>query len=126
MDADGSNAHKLVGVDTGHGYAANWSPDGMRIAFVVRENPEDANANTSSEALISNIYTVDVNTGTLTQITHLTEGHVETPYWSPLGNTLAFNMVLNGRMALSIADAATGEIKPLETESACCPAWMRK
>jgi len=116
----------LAAVDAGHGYAANWSPDGTKIAFVVRENPDDENASSSSEALISNIYIFDVNTGTLTQITHLTDGHVETPYWSPSGNTLGFNMVLNGRMIVSIADVETGEIKPLETGPACCPAWMRK
>jgi Tol biopolymer transport system component len=126
MDVDSANARKLADADAGHGYAANWSPDGTKIAFGVRENPEDANADTSSEALISNIYIVDVNTDVLTQVTHLTEGHVETPYWSSLGNTLAFNMVLNGRMTLSIADVATGEIKSLVTEPACCPAWMRK
>lgn len=126
MDADGLNARLLAEADAGHGYAANWSPDGKRIAFVVRENPRDENANQSSDALISNIYVVDVETGELTQITHFTEGHTETPFWSPDGNTLAFNVVVNGRMNVSVADMISGEIKVLETESACCPAWMRK
>jgi TolB protein len=126
MDSDGANPHKLADADSGHGYAANWSPDGTKIAFVLRENPDDENADTSSEALISNIYVIDVRSGTLTQITHLTEGRTETPYWSPDGNTLAFNVVLNGRMTMSIADVATGEIRSLVTGSACCPAWMRK
>jgi len=126
MNADGSNARKLADVDAGHGYAANWSPDGTRIVFVVRENPEDERANQSSDALISNIYVVEVGTGTLTQITSFTDGHVETPFWSPDGNTLAFNAVVNGRMSVSIAELASGEIHSLITESACCPAWMRK
>jgi Tol biopolymer transport system component len=126
MDADGSNARKLADVDAGHGYAANWSPDGEYLAFVKRENLEDENADQSSEALISNIQIVDVKSGALTQITNFTDRRAETPFWSPGGNTLAFNEVVNGRMQVSIVDVITGEIKYIEAEPACCPAWMRK
>lgn len=133
VNVDGSNAQKIADADSGHGYAANWSPDGTKIAFVVRENPDDENADRSSEALVSNIYIVDVESGELTQVTNFTEGHAETPHWSPQGNILAFNVVLNGRMTMHIADidsvgvgSPNPEILPLETESACCPAWMRK
>jgi Tol biopolymer transport system component len=134
MSADGSNARKLADVDAGHGYAANWSADGQRMAFVVRANPGDERADQSSEALISDIYIVEVESGTLKQITHLENGRVETPFWSPDGNTLAFNVVINDRMEVRIADVGrdassrdpTGEIRSLITESTCCPAWMRK
>ena len=54
---------------------------------------------------------VEVQTGALTQITHLEEGRTETPSWSPDGNTLAFNMVINDRMEVHIADLTTGEIR---------------
>ena len=133
MSADGTNAHKLADVDAGHGYAANWSPDGKRIAFVMRENIEDENANQSGDALISNIYVVDAESGKANQVTSFDSGRVETPLWSPDGNTLAFNVVVNGRMNVSIADvgpvgvgSSNPEIKLLETESTCCPVWMRK
>jgi len=126
MDSDGANPRKVADADAGHGYAANWSPDGKRIAFVARENPDDEHANQSSDALVSNIYIVDIETGKLTQVTHFTEGRAETPFWSTDGNTLAFNIVVNGRMTVSIADVTTGESRIIETEPACCPAWMRK
>ena len=124
--ANGSNAHKLADADAGHGYAANWAPDGKRIAFVVRENRGDERADQSGEALISNIYIVEVQSGSLGQLTHLDNGRAETPIWSPDGNTLAFNVVMNDRMEVQIADLRTGEIRSLITGSACCPAWMRK
>jgi Tol biopolymer transport system component len=126
MGADGSSARKLADVDAGHGYAANWSPDGKRIAFVVRENPQDERADQAGEALISNIYIVEAESGTLKQITHLANGRAETPLWSPDGNTLAFNIVMNDRMEVQIADLRTGKIQSLIAESTCCPAWMRK
>ncbi|HLA05848.1 MAG TPA: hypothetical protein VJ022_00270 [Anaerolineales bacterium] len=139
MDGDGSHARKLADVDAGHGYAANWSPDGGQIAFVLRENPEDDRADQSSDALVSNIYIVDVETGEIIQVTSFTEGRLETPIWSPDGNTLAFNAVVNGRMKVQVVNAGRvapnesggayrdpGEILFLETESACCPVWMRK
>ena len=124
--ADGTNARKLADADAGHGYAANWSPDGKQIAFVVRENPADARANQSTESLISNIYLVEVESGALTQLTHLNDGHVETPSWSPDGNMLAFNEVINGRIDVRITEIATGKIRSFIMEPTCCPVWMRK
>ncbi len=126
MDADGSNPRKLADADAGHGYAANWSPDGKRIAFIVRENAGDESANVSAEALVSNLYVVDVATGDLAQITSFNEGRVETAHWSPDGEALFFLRVLNGKMELQVRDLLTDEIKALLAEPACCLSWMRK
>ncbi len=126
MDADGSNPRKLADADAGHGYAANWSPDGKRIAFIVRENAGDESANVSAEALVSNLYVVDVATGDLAQITSFNEGRVETAHWSPDGEALFFLRVLNGKMELQVKDLLTDEIKALLAEPACCLSWMRK
>jgi Tol biopolymer transport system component len=102
----------------------------------VRENPEDKNADTSSEALISNIYIMEVESEAATQVTKLMDGYAETPFWSPDGNTLAFNVVINGRMQMHIVDIdskgvgssnpLSPELENLGIESICCPAWMRK
>ena len=125
MNADGANARKLADADAGHGYAANWSPDGTQIAFVKRENPDDESANQSVESLMSNIYSLNVQTGDISQITHFAKGRAETPHWSPDGNTLAFNVVLNGRMEVQIVELHSGQIRPLLMESACCPVWIQ-
>ncbi len=126
MDADGSNPRKLADADAGHGYAANWSPDEEWIAYVKRENPRDESADRSEDSLMSNIQLVHVQSGELKQITSFTNGRVETPHWSPDGNTLVFNTVLDGRMEVQRADIALGEIRSLIPEPACCPAWLRK
>ena len=126
MDADGNNARKLADADAGHGYAANWSPDGSRIAFVARMNTEDANANESTDALISNIQVVNTSTNEIVQVTNFNEGRVETPHWSPDGNSLVFIRVLNGKMEVQVKSLLTDEIKTLLTEPACCVSWMRK
>jgi Tol biopolymer transport system component len=126
MNADGSRPHKLADADAGHGYSASWSPDGMWIAFVKRENAGDTSADQAAGALISNIYMIHLQSGELKQVTSFTNGHTETPHWSPDGNTLAFQTVLDGRMEVQSADIASGEIRSLTTEPACCPAWMRK
>jgi len=125
--ADGANLRRLADADAGHGYAPAWSPDGTRLAFVARANPEDPAADVSLEALISHVVLVDVGTGALQQVTAHGEGRAGAPVWSPDGNTLGFEYVLDGRMEVQIADLTGSTPFPIQAIPAvCCPVWMRK
>ena len=126
MSVDGSNAHKLADADSGHGFAPAWSPDGTRLAFVARDNPDDAAADQSAAALVSNIHLVNVKSGMETPLTKYKLTNVGMPVWSPDGNQIAITLVMNDKMNAVLVDATSGETRQVLAELACCPAWMRK
>ena len=122
MSADGKNPHALAEADAGHGYAPAWSPDGMQIAFVVRENSNDPQADQSAGALISNIYRIKVQDGTLVPVTSLSDAIVGAPVWSPDSTALFFNVTRNDTIQIWFNDA--GALQPLSEEDACCAVWV--
>jgi dipeptidyl aminopeptidase/acylaminoacyl peptidase len=126
MNADGSNAQMLTKADAGHGFAPAWSPDGMHVAYVVRENPEDARADQSASALLSNIYVVDVVSRTASKLTLFENARVDAPVWSPDGNNIAFSVFINDKMNVYLANPVSGDTQLVVKESACCPAWTQK
>jgi len=126
MQADGSNPRRLAEADAGHGFAEAWSPDGNRIAFVVRENPNDAQANQEADALQSNIAIVNVSDGSQSGLTHFQNARVEAPVWSPDGNSLAFAVVLNDKMNEHVEHLHSGDGLPVVSMPVCCPVWMQK
>lgn len=126
MSANGSGARKLADTDAGHGFSPAWSPDGIQLAFVKRENPNDAEADQSADALISNIYLVNAQTGSTLPLTKFSGARVGSPLWSPDGNQIAFTVVMNDKMSVMLVDPASGETRQVLTGSACCPAWLQK
>jgi Tol biopolymer transport system component len=126
MSADGSASRKLADADAGHGFAPAWSPDGTQLAFVKRENPNNAEADQSADALVSNLYLVNAQTGTMLPLTKFADARVGSPIWSPDGNQIAFTVVMNDKMSVMLVDPASGETQQVLTGAACCPAWIQK
>ena len=126
MSADGSNERKLADADSGHGFAPVWSPNGAQLAFVARDNPQDAAADQSSSALVSNIHLVNVQSGVETPLTKFKLTDVGMPVWSPDGNQLAITLVMNDKMKVVLVDAASGAARQVLAESTCCAARIRK
>jgi WD40 repeat protein len=63
MDNHGETQRHLTDVDGGHGFAPSWSPDGSKIAFVVRTNVGDHQADTLPQTLQCAIGVVTVGDG---------------------------------------------------------------
>jgi dipeptidyl aminopeptidase/acylaminoacyl peptidase len=122
MDFDGGNARMLGQADAGHGYAPAWSPDGSQIAIVVRENPDDPDADQSAGALLSNLYLVDILGGEPAAVTTFSDAIVESPVWSPDGTALIFNVVRDDKISLWLSEA--GKVRQFAGESACCAVWV--
>ncbi|GCE25683.1 hypothetical protein KDA_11670 [Dictyobacter alpinus] len=62
MDSSGGRQQRLASVDGGHGYMPSWSPDGQKLAYVVRMNTGDHRADTSQQALQSAIGVFNLHT----------------------------------------------------------------
>ena len=80
MDADGENLVQLTHNDVNE-YVSSWSPDGEKIAFVLRP---DSTSDWDDE-----IYLMDVDGRNAMQLTD-NDTHDGTPAWSPDGQTIAF------------------------------------
>jgi dipeptidyl aminopeptidase/acylaminoacyl peptidase len=86
MNADGSRHRFLV-----DGSSARWSPDGTRLAFVARGEPEG-----------SQIFVRWMDEeGAVSQITRVTESP-ENLRWSPDGRSLAFDMLVPSRKSWQV------------------------
>lgn len=103
----------LSTADAGHGYRPVWSPDGTHLAFVDRENPHDPAANEALEALVSNIYLVNVAPRVKTRLTAFENARVEQPAWSPDGVRIAFSVGTGHKAGLWVADVRSGQAQQI-------------
>jgi len=62
MNSDGNGPRYLADSDGGHGYRLAWSPDSSKIAFVVRTNESNRQADALAQALQCAVGVVDVAT----------------------------------------------------------------
>jgi dipeptidyl aminopeptidase/acylaminoacyl peptidase len=63
MDNRGGTQRRMAEVDGGHGFAPSWSPDSRKIAFIVRTNVADHQADVLPQALQCAIGVVTVTDG---------------------------------------------------------------
>jgi len=105
MNSRGELQRRLADTDGGHGFAPTWSPDGHRLAYVVRTNLGDHRADLSMQALQSAIAVVDVPTGKSSVVASYTQTSMQinaNPQWSSDGASITFtafnpiNRVLGG------------------------------
>ena len=111
-DADGTNARQLAMADGGHGMPPVWSPDGSKIAFAGRAQPDDPNSINLSiyELSTSKLITADIAPST-------------PPVWSPDGAKVYFTRAINDRMEIWFYEISTGKAGML-LEDACCAGWL--
>jgi len=111
VDADGRNLAKLVEIPS---YSISWSPDGQKIA-------------TSGQIIAGclEIYTVDVDTGKLKNLTNTPDIEEWWPAWSPDSDKLACVVYNPPNCDISLMDADGSNQTTITSEHGICEelAW---
>ena len=99
MEATGENVRRL----TDFGFNPVWSPDGTKVLFATQAI---GTTQRSRSAANSELWTVDLETETTTQIFR---GDAVQPHWSPNGHRIAFWAINGGRRDVWTMPANGGE-----------------
>lgn len=103
-DSDGFNPQVVFGPTKASLLSPSWSPDGKKIAYV------------SFESGNSNIYVLDVTTGSR----QLVESHPKSingaPAWSPDGRELAVALSFSGNLNIYVLDMKSHQEKRITTD----------
>ena len=97
MNADDGSDQVCLLEDVDNAWGPAWSPDGKKIAVACKINPSDD----------FEIYTVDIQSKALTQVTDntYTDSH---PSWSPDSHKIVFTSACDGNQEIYVADLLTG------------------
>ena len=87
-------------------FDVQFSPDGSRLAFVVREWDR------THDRFIADIHAVDVVSGNVTRLTNTPERD-RSPRWNPRAGELAFLSEVDGRVQVHVLDAGTRQRRVL-------------
>ncbi len=124
MNPQGGSQRFLAQADGGHGFALSWSPDGQKIAFVARTNPNESTADQSPQSLKSAIEVVDVSSRRAWTVAGPAQTGVQIsadPTWDATGAQITFaafnplNPELGGTVSYWTASAKPGAIVPSAT-----------
>ena len=124
MNAQGKQSQRLADTDGGHGYAPSWSPDSSKVAFIVRTNPHDVQANIQSQSLQSAINVIDITSKKISQIASPQETGMQlniNPAWASDSSHITFtalnapNYVLGGTLHYWSVAAAPAQVHPSAT-----------
>lgn len=113
MDSDGGNLFVAAVTDAGRGFPPVWSPDGMKIAFIGRNDPADAS---SVNLSIYDLATSSIIAYQSALVTH--------PAWSSDGALVAFSAREGDTIAVWRYDVAARRAEKV-VENACCVGWIR-
>jgi Tol biopolymer transport system component len=110
MNADGSNVRNLTPGQEGAG-TATWSPDGLKIAYVLQ----------------GNIYVINADGSNLIALTATEFGANTMPAWSPDGSRIAFVSTRDGPWAIYSMAVDGSDLRSVTTPTSgvdeYSPAW---
>ncbi len=121
MNANGQQSQRLADADGGHGYTLAWSSDSRKVAFIVRTNPNNVQANVQAQSLQSAIAIVDIASKKVSQVASTRETGMQlniNPAWTDNNTHITFtalnapNRVLGGTLHYWSVPVSGSQVHP--------------